>query len=164
MQESYLKTIEQNNKGIKLDPRIKILVLIVISILVFTDNAWYVLTLAAAIPLSLLVSRRQYAIAAVCAFIYAASLQSYVFFNNLAYGIVPSIVINMITYTILRMMPGFIMGYFLLTTTSVSEFIASMERMYMPKQIIIPLTVMFRFMPTIKEEAVSISNAMKMGG
>ena len=55
-------------------------------------------------------------------------------------------------------------GYYTVTTTTVSEFVAAMERMHMPKQIVIPLSVMFRFFPTVGEEASSISDAMRMRG
>jgi energy-coupling factor transport system permease protein len=58
--------------------------------------------------------------------------------------------------------PGLMMGFYLISSTSVSEFIAAMERIHIPKQIIIPFSVMFRFFPTIKEEMSSINAAMKM--
>jgi energy-coupling factor transport system permease protein len=70
----------------------------------------------------------------------------------------------MLAGVINRMGPGLLMGYFLLTTTTVSEFIAVMEKVHLPRQIIIPLSVMFRFFPTIKEESLSINNAMRMRG
>ena len=55
-----------------------------------------------------------------------------------------------------QFIPGLMMGYYTVTTTTVSEFVAAMERMHMPKQIVIPLSVMFRFFPTVGEEASSI--------
>lgn len=63
-----------------------------------------------------------------------------------------------------QFIPGLMMGYYTVTTTTVSEFVAAMERMHMPKQIVIPLSVMFRFFPTVGEEASSISDAMRMRG
>lgn len=63
-----------------------------------------------------------------------------------------------------QFIPGLMMGYYTVTTTTVSEFVAAMERMHMPKQIVIPLSVMFRFFPTVVEEASSISDAMRMRG
>lgn len=45
----------------------------------------------------------------------------------------------------LRFTPGIVMGYFVVTTTTVSEFVAAMERLYLPQQITIPMSVMFRF-------------------
>lgn len=49
-----------------------------------------------------------------------------------------------------------------LSTTSVSEFVASMERMHITDKIVIPLSVIFRFFPTIGEEYRAIADAMSM--
>ena len=62
------------------------------------------------------------------------------------------------------MLPGFIMGYYLVSTTTVSEFVAAMEQMYVPQKIVIPMSVVFRFFPTVKEEYAAIRDAMKMRG
>jgi energy-coupling factor transport system permease protein len=59
-------------------------------------------------------------------------------------------------------MPGLIMGAYMLSSTTVSEFIAAMHRMHIPQQITIPLSVMFRFFPTVLEEFTAINTAMKM--
>ena len=63
-----------------------------------------------------------------------------------------------------HMLPGFIMGYYLVSTTTVSEFVAAMERMHTPQTIVIPVSVVFRFFPTVKEEYTAIRDAMKMRG
>lgn len=63
-----------------------------------------------------------------------------------------------------HMLPGFIMGYYLVSTTTVSEFVAAMERMRVPQKIVIPVSVVFRFFPTVKEEYAAIRDAMKMRG
>lgn len=63
-----------------------------------------------------------------------------------------------------HMLPGFIMGYYLVSTTTVSEFVAAMERMHVPEKIVIPVSVVFRFFPTVKEEYAAIRDAMKMRG
>lgn len=63
-----------------------------------------------------------------------------------------------------HMLPGFIMGYYLVSTTTVSEFVAAMERMKVPQTVIIPVSVVFRFFPTVKEEYAAIRDAMKMRG
>ena len=52
-----------------------------------------------------------------------------------------------------HMLPGFIM-----------EFVAAMERVHIPQKIVIPLSVVFRFFPTIREEYAAIGDAMKMRG
>ncbi len=60
--------------------------------------------------------------------------------------------------------PGLAMGNYLLSTVTVSEFVAAMDRMYMPQAITIPMAVMFRFFPTVMEEMKEIGLAMKMKG
>lgn len=57
-----------------------------------------------------------------------------------------------------------VMGEYLVGTTSVSEFIAAMEKIHMPQAITIPMSVMFRMFPTIGAEWKSIRRAMGMRG
>jgi energy-coupling factor transport system permease protein len=54
------------------------------------------------------------------------------------------------------------MGAYMLSSTTVSEFIAAMHRMHVPQQMTIPLSVMFRFFPTVLEGFAAINTAMKM--
>lgn len=49
-----------------------------------------------------------------------------------------------------------------LCSTRVNEFVAAMERMHIPQKVIIPVSVMFRFFPTVREETAGISDAMRM--
>ena len=63
-----------------------------------------------------------------------------------------------------HVLPGAIMGYYLIDTTNVSEFVAAMERMHASEKIIIPMSVVFRFFPTVIEEYKAISDAMRMRG
>lgn len=75
-------------------------------------------------------------------------------------GFIATAVIGIFT----RFLPSIAMASYLVSSTTVSEFVASMERMHVPQCIIIPFCVMFRFFPTIKEEAGSINDAMRMRG
>ena len=43
-----------------------------------------------------------------------------------------------------------------------TEIIASMEKSNIPKNISIPVSVIFRYIPSVIEEIKSITNAMKM--
>lgn len=61
-----------------------------------------------------------------------------------------------------RFMPSIITGAYLVQTTTVSEFNAAMHRMHVTDKLTIPLSVMFRFFPTIAEEFSSINDAMRM--
>lgn len=49
-------------------------------------------------------------------------------------------------------------------TTQISEFMAAFEKLRVPSQIIIPVVIMFRFIPTVQEEWQSIRKAMAFRG
>ena len=63
-----------------------------------------------------------------------------------------------------RFVVTIMMGEYVIATTSVSEFISAMEKLHMPQQVTIPLSVMFRLFPTIGAEWRSIRRAMRMRG
>ena len=71
-------------------------------------------------------------------------------------------------FTLVRLgrvlLPIFMAGILLMKTTSVSEFMISFERMHLSNKLTIPLSVMFRFIPTISEEWNNIKDAMRFRG
>lgn len=72
--------------------------------------------------------------------------------------------ISFITVALRKFLPCFILGKWILTKTEVSEFVAVMWKLRLTQTAIIPLSVVFRYFPTLKEEWVSIRAAMKMRG
>ena len=155
------------NSRLRLDPRTKLFLLIVINVIMMggaiIGAAVFVRPILALIPFTLLVIEKKWGIAAVYLPLYAvaAFFEIYVVPHtvgiwNLLFIIASSIVS--------RFMPCLVMGYYLVTTTTVSEFIAAMERMHVSQKIVIPLSVMFRFFPTVLEESRSISDSMRMRG
>jgi energy-coupling factor transport system permease protein len=60
--------------------------------------------------------------------------------------------------------PIYLAAVLLIRTTAVSEFIAAFRKLRLPDAFIIPVSVMFRFIPTITEEWRSIRNAMRFRG
>ena len=72
--------------------------------------------------------------------------------------------VSFITVALRKFLPCLILGKWILTQTEVSEFVAVMWKIHLPQTAIIPLSVVFRYFPTIKEEWTSIRAAMKMRG
>ena len=72
--------------------------------------------------------------------------------------------VSFITVALRKFLPCFILGKWILTKTEVSEFVAVMWKLRLPQTAIIPLSVVFRYFPTITEEWASIRAAMKMRG
>ena len=137
-----LLSSQKNNSGILLDPRTKLAVLITIAVFILGGSyegimQYYIIVLAA-IPLLLLSAVRKWKGAVLYILIFGGIL--------------------------LRFTPSVVMGYFVVTTTTVSEFVAAMERLHLPQQITIPMSVMFRFFPTVAEEWSAIGDAMRMRG
>ena len=54
------------------------------------------------------------------------------------------------------------MGYYIIKSTKADEFVASMEKWHITKKVLIPIAVVFRFIPTMQEESRSITEAMRM--
>ena len=65
---------------------------------------------------------------------------------------------------VLRMLPGIAMGEYSLLTTSMSDLVASLQKMKFPDSLIIPISVMFRFFYTVKEDYQQVKEAMYLHG
>lgn len=150
-----------------LDPRTKLALVVTISTLMLgggsTGAVQFIRPVLCVMPFILLVSERRMKTAAryfmlyiVCYLIEAAAI-------NWTSGML-SFLLLAVSSIMTKFAPGIMTGAFLLSTTTVSEFIAAMERMHISEKIVIPLSVIFRFFPTIGEEARAISDAMKMRG
>lgn len=163
MQQELLLSVDTSTY-VKLDPRTKLLLLLLINAVLLGSTSTYFIELTtAAIPLFLLIVSKKAKASVFYAGVYAMATLADAFLIPSTQGIV-NIVIVMMSGIIYRMVPGLVMGYYLISTTKVSEFVAAMEKMHVTQKIVIPFSVMFRFFPTVMEEAGSINDAMRMRG
>ncbi len=153
------------NRGIVIDPRTKLFYMLILCIFVIGGAGGYqmdwVQLLLCGIPFLLLLTAHQWR--GFC--LHSALYLLLYFLNGQLVGEVsgaPRVLLAMFSMFILRLMPSLVMGAYIMGTTTVSEFIAAMERLHIPRQIVIPLAVMFRFFPTVLEEFRSINTAMRM--
>ncbi|MFT9820537.1 energy-coupling factor transporter transmembrane component T [Lysinibacillus sp. NPDC056185] len=151
----------------QIDPRTKLLLTLTINIVTVSapQSGWfqYILPILWFIPVILLFIYQKYKAASyylilllsvsIFQFTLAPYLHGFIFYLSL--GIIS---------ISLRLLPGIMMGYFLLSTTSISELIAAMETLHFPKGLIIALSVMFRFFPTLSYEYLYIQQAMAFRG
>ena len=149
------------------DPRTKIFVLLVITVVMMGGTiegvGIIVRPVLALIPFLLLLieGKRKGAWMFLLLFMLASFGESWVLPHTA--GAV-NLILVVATGLVTRFLPCFMMGYYLVTTTVVSEFIAAMERLHITKKIVIPLSVMFRFFPTVLEEAHAVRDSMRMRG
>jgi energy-coupling factor transport system permease protein len=152
---------------LRLDPRTKLLLLLVINLVMMGGGikgaALVIRPVLAALPFILLLTEGKIKAAVIYMPLFAMAAFGESFLVPHTTG-----VMNLLTIIasglITRFMPCLVMGYYVVTATTVSEFTASMERMNVSPKIIIPFSVMFRFFPTVAEEAGAISDCMRMRG
>lgn len=154
-------------KKLKLEPRTKLILLFTICILVVGGDVsgimLFIKPLISVIPFILLFYIGEWKSAFVYTILFFALFLGEVFLLPSING-TAGFIFLFFCGIFGRLMPGIAMGYFTVTTTTVSEFIASMERIHLTEKIIIPLSVMFRFFSTVFEEYQAIGDAMRMRG
>ena len=162
----YFQYTNENYRS-ALDPRTKLAMLIAINVVVMGtgfDGIDYVLRVACAlVPLVCFFIIRKPKAALVYGVICVAMLLTEKFVIPNTQGVL-NLVIVFTTGAFSRFLAGMAFAYYVFASTTVSEFVTAMKRMHMPDQITIPLSVMFRFFPTLGEEGKAISNAMRMRG
>ena len=151
---SFSATTEKR-KGILLDPRTKLILLLTITTLMFSTSNEGIMNIVkpclSLVPFALILSERRFKTAGKYLVLYAVCF------------ILERIVLA-VTSIMTRFAPGIMTGAYLISSTSISEFIGAMERMHITEKIVIPMSVIFRFFPTISEEYQAIRDAMKMRG
>ena len=162
MSELFQANVE--NRGIILDPRTKLFTMLTIVVFVTGGSGilpnWMIHSLAV-FPLLLLCTVKKWKKAFIYGLIFTvSSLYLFYFTNSIhaAWGYL----LTMTCVIVTRILPGLIMGAYIFSSTTVSEFIAAMRKIHVSNKIAIPLSVMFRFFPTVIEEFFSINSAMKM--
>ena len=147
----------------RLDPRIKLIMLIVLGVVSFSVNG--------DIPMLLLML-------AVAVFVIAGSgltwgvkmLIIYMLISYLntclRYLTIPvlSILIGIFGVTLLKMLPIVTLGRWVIKSTYMDELAVVLERSKMPRTVIIPFVVMFRYIPTLAIEYRLIRNTMRIRG
>lgn len=167
MNDSILAGVR--NARIPLDVRTKLFYTLVLTTIVMSGGmigwSFWIRPMMVCIPLILLYFERMNKGATIFLVAYTLSmLTEWVMLHGAGVAMGWQILFTVYSGIIGKLLPGILMGYYTISTTTVSEFIASMQRMHVTEKIIIPMSVMFRFFPTIHEENKSIQQSMKMRG
>lgn len=150
-------------KAVRFDPRTKLIALLGVNLLLLVSHSLaFELMLFAYCELVILVSGRardavRYLVVFLVAFLVDRVLAPQL--SGMAFALV-----SFVALTLRKFMPCWILGRWVLSTTEVSEFVAAMRKMGLSQSVVIPLSVTFRYFPTIREEWESIRAAMRMRG
>lgn len=154
-------------RGMVLDPRTKLLLLVTMAAFVLGgaggESLSNVTPVLCAVPLVLQLTAKKWRAAALYLLLYCASYGASVFLLPQMKGL-PGFLLLALCGIVGRFLPSIMMGVYVFSTTTVSEFIAAMHRMHITENLSIPLSVMFRFFPTVAEEFHAINAAMRMRG
>lgn len=150
-----------------LDPRTKMLMVLTIATVVIagSNKGWILIAkiLLVTVPCVLYLGEKKWKTAFLYVVVYSFALFGEKVLLGYTYGILNFLLVA-VFMAFARFMPGFVMGSYLVSTTTVSAFMAAMERMHVPRAVSISLAVTFRFFPTLKEEYQSINKAMRIRG
>lgn len=155
---------EKKISSLKLDVRTKLLSVLVISQIMITSNTSAEIAkikiFAVSLAILIIFLSGRYKSALKFSMIYLAiyCLSTHLEFKS-PFATMFSVIL---TGFFLQFMPGAYLLGNTLNTTSVREFVAAMRKMHLPETIIIPISIMFRFIPAINEEYRNIKKAIYM--
>ena len=160
-----MELMKSTSRKSLLDPRTKLLLLAFVSVFVLGnaggDAAAEFRVALNYLPLLLLLGARRWGPVLFAVIFYSLAYLLVVFVMPHCSGL-PNFLLLAMCGIVLRFLPGILTGMYVVSTTTVSEFICAMERIHVSQKITIPLAVMFRFFPTVLEEGKSINRAMGM--
>ena len=125
-----------SERGFWFDPRTKLYMLVIFSIVMIdgkTDGiSFWLKPVLALVPFFLLFSGRRKKAASVYLIVFIVSWTVNVFLVPYM-GTIGTIIISLLAQFGTRWFPSAMMGYYLLSTTKVSEFVLAMQRMHIPE-------------------------------
>ncbi len=147
----------------ELDPRTKLFMLAFTGVLIFINNRIEVELLFILIPIILFAGLKEFFFLLKQVMIVTLLILVQMFLTPI---LPPSIggIIYIFSMYIRKLIPCFMLGKYIIRTTKVSEFMAALHKMKVPKGFSIALTIALRYFAVIKEEWLYINDAMRLRG
>ena len=149
-----------------LDPRTKLLLLFTSSVFVVGNageawmNVFYWILVY--LPVLLLFAEKEWKTGIIAIIIYIGSFYAQGALQHDLTGVESMLALSL--YIITKILPTVILARYIVKSTKVSEFLTAMNKMHVSDKITIPISVIFRFFPTVVEESRAINDAMRMRG
>ncbi|CQR73575.1 Energy-coupling factor transporter transmembrane protein EcfT [Sporomusa ovata DSM 2662] len=145
----------------QLDPRTKLLIAGLTGIIAFASSQTLMVLLLVAVVSVLMFMARIYLTTikflTIFAIVFFLEITAQAFANNSLTIMAVTLVCIFQRFVILAMV-----GVYIAETTPTTALIGAMEKLAMPRQIIIPLAVALRFVPTIREEFGYLRDSMRI--
>lgn len=155
--------MERNNPTGILDPRSKLAVFVTACFSVFSGLSYIqeISLLALCVFTTLLC--RKWKRAFYTSVLFLAMLLSDLYMVPHLTGVSRNIM-TAICHVLRFILPLFASFYLITKTTKIGEYISALTKMHMPSEVVIPLAVMFRFVPTIQEKWQMVNQALRLRG
>jgi energy-coupling factor transport system permease protein len=160
--EGVFMKSNHNRLKVIFDPRVKLLVLVLINAVVFAApdlHTEWVCMGAIALILALMGCWRELARGLL---IYGVMMGA-LYLCGLADNFVTAFV-SMTVICFRKIMPTVFFASGMMATTKVGDLVSAMQKLRIPKAVVIPFTVTLRFFPTAKEEFAAIRDAARLRG
>jgi len=159
-----MNNTNSSKRKFHLDPRTKVLILALIATIEMFDISIYLIAAIGVIPVFLYLTDHRISGAIKYSIVFILSVLAHVFRTDIQLNMVLNMVIVLLGGFVLKLFPAFATGEYILKSTSVSEMMSAFTAVGMSRKMLIPLSVMFRFFPTIRRESAAIRDAAMMRG
>lgn len=164
---------------IRLDPRTALGGIIIVNVVClsagFTGMAFWARVLVTMLPILLLLTQARWGAAAVClAATSVALLTETIGLEGISIlapttpleyvGSVAVLFAGAAANLVARLLPVVMMGWYVITTTRVGELMGALERMRLPRTLVIPLGVVLRMVPVLASESSAIGESARTRG
>ncbi len=148
---------------IYIDPRLRLILVPLVGIITFsTTDKLYFMVLAWGVALIMFLSGVKKTTVKLLVLVMGAFLLQ-ILLENLEIPALGTLVIA-ILYVLQRFMLFAMLGASVSKTLTIGEIICTMEKLKIPRQIVIPIAVTLRFVPTIRQEFGYIKDCMRIRG
>lgn len=142
----------------ELDPRMKFLLVVVISTITFFAPNSTVVLINYSIILMLYILSGLYS-SSVKLLVFVCICQLFIKWQPPLCG-----AIYFFALILIRLMVFYFMSKWMAYKMRIGDFVSALEQMHVPKGIVIMIAVVFRYLPTVKDELYYIRNTMKLRG
>ena len=164
---------------IRLDPRTALGAIIVVNVVClsagFTGMALWARVVVTALPILLLATQARWGAALVCLIATSVALLTETFGLEGIFALNPStpleyvgsaaiLICGAAANLMARLLPVAMMGWYVITTTRVGELMGALERMHLPRSLVIPLGVVLRMVPVLASESSAIGESARTRG
>jgi len=155
------------SNNIKLDPKSQLLLLITVSGILIQckmSGPRIVLNIVLlCIPILFLLKDGKYWKAIRNAVLFSGGVLCQLFVLPNISG-VSAILASFVIAMFVKIMPGIVLGFYMMSTIEASKLIASMECMKFPRTLTWTISLIFRFFPTVAEEFSAIRDCVRIRG